>query len=109
MHMSGEITAFKFRINKSSSNWIAIGLGHKNVLTKNKFLFDFTTIGHGCYMISSNAGSWSHVTEDLNNKVKAFSFNEGDTITCMVNRKMKEIFFVKEIPAGVLNFSVSQR
>lgn len=60
-------------------------------------------------MISCNAGTWSHTTEDLNNKVKAFSFKEGDTITCIVNRKMKEIFFVKDIPASVINVTAGQR
>ena len=84
-------------------------MGHQNVLEKNKFIFDYKNIGHGCYMISSNAGTWSHVNEDLNNKVKAFSFKEGDTITCIINRKMREIFFVKDIPPGVLHVSVSQR
>jgi hypothetical protein len=41
--------------------------------------------------------------------VKAFAFKEGDSITCIVNRKLKEIFFVKDIPPGVLNVSAGQR
>lgn len=57
------ITAFKFKIIKSTSNWIAFGMCHKNIIVKNKFSFEYKTIGHGCYMISSNAGSWSHITE----------------------------------------------
>jgi hypothetical protein len=29
---------------------------------------------------------------------QVFTFKEGDTITCIVNRQMKEIFFVKDVP-----------
>jgi hypothetical protein len=47
-------------------------------------------------MISSNGGVWSHTREDFNNIVKAFSFKEGDLITCVVKQQEKQIFFIKE-------------
>jgi hypothetical protein len=30
----------------------------------------FNDIGHGCYLVSGNAGAWSHSDPDFNNSVK---------------------------------------
>ena len=62
INMTNDVTAFRFKINKST-NWVSIGMCHKNILVQKNFVFDYKTIGHGCYMISSNAGSWSHINE----------------------------------------------
>jgi hypothetical protein len=51
-------------------------------------------------MISSNAGTWSSTTSEFNNKVKAFNFGEGDTITCIVSNQNRSIFFVKDLPVS---------
>jgi hypothetical protein len=69
-----DIKAFKFKIKKSSSNWIAVGMCHSNIVKSKKFSLDYSQIGHGCYLISSNGGTWSTLNEDLNNKVKVNFF-----------------------------------
>jgi hypothetical protein len=58
---SGQIAAFRFKIKKAFSNWIALGIGYRKQFEKNNYIFDYSKIGHGTYMISSNAGSWSSI------------------------------------------------
>ena len=58
-------------------------------------MFKYNKIGHGAYMISANGGSWSHSSANFNNKVKAFKFQQGDIISCIVNFDSNVITFVK--------------
>ena len=46
-------------------------------------------------MVSSNAGSWSNKQDSKNNKVLAFNFYQGDTITVQVNFSTKKIKFIQ--------------
>lgn len=48
---------------------------HKNVVVSKSYMFNFSALGHGGYMISANGGSWSHNNADFNNKVKVYISN----------------------------------
>lgn len=82
---NNQTQVFRFRISKLTNNWIAVGMAHRNILKSKNYRFDFKKLGHGAYMISANGGTWSSTMADLNNKVKAFKFQEGDVITCIVD------------------------
>jgi hypothetical protein len=43
---------------------------HKNIVVSKAYMFNFSTLGHGGYMISANGGTWSNNNPDFNNKVK---------------------------------------
>ena len=59
-----------FKIKECSSNWVAIGMCHKNIVNSKGYAFNFSSLGHGGYMISANGGTWSNSNADYNNKVK---------------------------------------
>jgi hypothetical protein len=61
------------------SNWIAVGMCNKKKVIDNKYKFPVEG-GHGCYIISSNGGSWSNYESSNNRVVKSFHFKENDTI-----------------------------
>lgn len=63
-----------FRIVKSTGSWIGLGLCHQNIVTSKKYDFAFESTGHGCYMISANGGSWSHIDSTANNIVRVIVF-----------------------------------
>jgi hypothetical protein len=65
---------FHFRIKEYSSNWIAVGVCHKNIVVSKGYAFNFNVLGHGGYMISSNGGTWSNTNADFNNKIKVSAF-----------------------------------
>jgi len=72
LESGASIKHFGFRIKESSSNWIAVGMCHKNVVVTKNYGFNFSSIGHGAYMISANGGSWSHSKIEHNNSVKVY-------------------------------------
>lgn len=45
---------------------------HKNIVVGKNYLFNFSNLGHGGYMISANGGTWSNNNADYNNKVKVY-------------------------------------
>ncbi len=59
-----------FRIVKSTGSWIGLGVCHKKVVMGENYNFSFENVGHGCYMISANGGSWSNINANENNIVK---------------------------------------
>lgn len=67
------IKNFGFKIKESSSNWIAVGMCHKNIVANKNYGFNFSSIGHGAYMVSANGGSWSHTKIEQNNSVKVIT------------------------------------
>ena len=69
-----QFKSITFRIVKSPSSWIGLGLCHKNVVKSKNYDFLFEAVGHGCYMISANGGSWSHIDPDQNNLVKVIFY-----------------------------------
>ena len=40
--------------------WVGIGICLRNAITKANYHFNYSNIGHGSYLISSNGYSWSH-------------------------------------------------
>lgn len=87
------LKSFAFRIKESSSNWVAVGMCHKNVVAGKNYGFNFSAIGHGAYMVSANGGSWSHTKVEHNNSVKAFKFTKGDVIGVKANFAEKTVLF----------------
>jgi hypothetical protein len=47
-------------VNASDLEWVGLGVAYKKIAEKNKYQFNSNGNGHGCYMISGNAGTWSH-------------------------------------------------
>ncbi len=43
---------------------------HKNIVVSKNYTFNFSSLGHGGYMISANGGTWSNNNAEFNNKVK---------------------------------------
>jgi hypothetical protein len=64
------VETFTFRINTNDLEWVAIGVCYKKYAEQNNYQFQFNSNAHGCYMISGNAGTWSHSDIDYNNVVK---------------------------------------
>ena len=97
------VETFTFRINVNDLEWVAIGVCYKQIAEKNNYQFNFSDQSHGCFMISGNAGTWSHSDPKFNNVVKVnfyfiqgFNFKQGDSITCTVNKT--KICFFKNVP-----------
>ena len=61
---------FAFRIKESTSNWVAVGMCHKNIVSSKFYGFNFNAVGHGAYMVSANGGSWSNIKPEQNNSIK---------------------------------------
>jgi len=59
-----------FKIKVNTSDWIAVGMCHKKIIQAKNYDFTFSNTGHGAYMISSNAGTWSNINGTFNNVVK---------------------------------------
>ncbi|KAM3133938.1 hypothetical protein pb186bvf_013904 [Paramecium bursaria] len=90
------ITQFGFKIlNVNSSNWVAVGICQLKVVESKQYGFQFSALGHGAYLVSSNGGSWSSSTQAQNNVVKAFKFGKGDQINCQYNPQAHQIMFSK--------------
>jgi hypothetical protein len=70
LETGASIKSFGFKIKESTSNWVAVGVCHKNIVASKNYGFNFSSIGHGAYMISANGGSWSHSKVEHNNSVK---------------------------------------
>lgn len=45
---------------KSFGGWIGIGISLHNIIKNANYHFNYTVLGHGSYLISSNGYSWSH-------------------------------------------------
>ena len=44
----------------NNSKWLGVGICLKKIVTDKKYNFEFSKLGHGAYIISSNGGSWSN-------------------------------------------------
>ncbi|KAL4507998.1 hypothetical protein ABPG72_021371 [Tetrahymena utriculariae] len=88
---------FAFKIKQgSTNNWLAVGICHKNTIVSKNYGFQFSNLGHGAYMISSNAGTWSTSQSAFNNVVKAFSFAKNDVVIVDYDPIGKTVKFSKE-------------
>lgn len=70
---------------------------HKNVVVSKNYGFNFSSLGHGGYMVSANGGTWSNSSAEFNNKVKTFKFVKGDVITVVVDFNTLKITFNKKL------------
>lgn len=69
-----------FKIKENISNWLGVGICYKNTIVSNNYTFNYSNLGHGAYLVSSNGGSWSSIDSTKNNTVNAFSYGKGDVI-----------------------------
>ncbi|CAM6006381.1 unnamed protein product [Sphagnum balticum] len=69
----GSVINYWFRINESSSNWVAVGMCHKNIVVSKSYGFNFSSVGHGAYMVSANGGCWNNTRAEQNNTVKVIA------------------------------------
>jgi len=65
---------------KKFGGWIGIGISLHNLIKNANFHFNYTVIGHGNYLISSNGYSWSHSQKEFNSAFKSFNFLVNDII-----------------------------
>lgn len=65
---------------KKFGGWIGIGISLHNVIKNANFHFNYTVIGHGSYLISSNGYSWSHSQKEFNSAFKSFNFVVNDVV-----------------------------
>ena len=63
-----------FKVKESNSNWVAVGMCHKNIVKSKNYGFNFSSIGHGAYMVSANGGSWNNTKVEQNNSIKVHPF-----------------------------------
>lgn len=75
--------------------WIGVGICLKNVITKANFFFNYTTVGHGSYMISNNGYSWSHSLLQFNSAHKTFHYAQNDIVYIEYDKKAKKLRFTK--------------
>jgi hypothetical protein len=68
--LENQIETFTFKINSNDLEWVGVGVAYKNIANKLDYEFNLHQSGHGCYMISGNAGTWSHSDSEFNNVVK---------------------------------------
>jgi hypothetical protein len=52
---------FAFHMKEGAYSWCAVGMCHKNKIIANNYGFPYSNLGHGAYLISSNAGTWSTI------------------------------------------------
>ena len=65
---------------KKFVGWVGLGICLKNPIKAANYHFNYTNIGHGSYLISSNGYSWSHSVKDFNSAFKTFQFAVNDTV-----------------------------
>lgn len=46
-----------FKVKENHSNWLAVGVCYKNTVASSDYNFNYSTLGHGAYLVSSNAGT----------------------------------------------------
>jgi hypothetical protein len=76
-------------------SWIGVGMCHINTIKNTDFNFEYTEMGHGNYLISSNGYSWSSLKPEFNSHFEPFTFDTGDTIEITYSPKTKTIDFSK--------------
>lgn len=65
---------------KKFAGWVGVGICLRSLIEKANYHFNYTNIGHGSYLISSNGYSWSHSTKEMNSAFKTFQFTTNDIV-----------------------------
>ncbi len=60
--------------------WVGVGICLKNCIKNSNYHFNYTNIGHGSYLISTNGYTWSHSVKEFNSAFKTFQFTTNDTV-----------------------------
>lgn len=69
---------------------------YKNSIVNANFTFNYSALGHGAYLISSNGGSWSSIDAGKNNQVTSFNFYKNDVITVEYDPVESKIIYRKK-------------
>jgi len=85
-----------FKIKENSSNWLAVGVCYKNSVANNSYTFNYSSLGHGAYLVSSNGGSWSSIDSTKNNTVNAFSYYVNDIVLVEYDPTELKVVFRKK-------------
>ena len=89
------IKKMAFRIKECTSNWVAVGMCHRSIVSGKNFGFNFGGVGHGGYLVSANGGSWSNIKAEFNNTIKSFKFGKGDVVRVSVDFVKNRAVFSK--------------
>lgn len=54
----GKAVKVGFKVKENQSNWLAVGVCYKNTVANSDYNFNYSTLGHGAYLVSSNAGTY---------------------------------------------------
>lgn len=65
---------------KKFVGWVGVGMCLKNSIKTANYHFNYTNIGHGSYLISTNGYTWSHSVKEFNSAFKTFQFTVNDTV-----------------------------
>lgn len=84
---------------KKFVGWAGVGICLKNSIKTANYHFNYTNIGHGSYLISTNGYSWSHSVKDFNSAFKTFQFTVNDTVFIEYDPKEGKLRFRKNIGA----------
>lgn len=74
------------------------------MVQSNNYQFNYSTLGHGAYLVSCNAGnlffkkigSWSSVDSTKNNVVTAFNYYKDDIILITYDPDESKVVFKKK-------------
>lgn len=75
---------------------MAVGVCYKGIVSNNGYQFNYSTLGHGAFLISCNAGSWSSINSSKNNVVNAFNYYANDTIIVSYDPDDSKVVFKKK-------------
>lgn len=45
-----------FKIKENTSSWLAVGVCYKSAIVNANYTFNYSSLGHGAYLVSSNGG-----------------------------------------------------
>lgn len=65
---------------KKFVGWCGVGICLKNLIKTANYHFNYSNIGHGSYLISTNGYTWSHSIKEFNSSSKCFSFTNNDIV-----------------------------
>lgn len=74
-----QVKRWKVLVEKMAS-WVGVGVACFDKIKNVNFDFQYTSSGHGNYLISSNGYAWNGYKMEFNSKFEPFSFTTGDTI-----------------------------
>lgn len=99
-----QVKKLAFKVKECSSNWVAVGVCHHNIVKSKNYGFNFSSIGHGGYLVSANGGVWNHSKADQNNTIKSFKYNKGDIIQIEIKPEDNQIIFTRNKDNYKINY-----